>query len=527
MANRFYPKKRFFFFCGFSLFGLVFVCWVGSGCRFDPSGVPGGSFDAGDNLNVNIDGGSNNNTNSNTNTNNNENTNTNTNTTNCGNGVIDEGEVCDGTNLDEETCQTQGFYTGTLLCLPDCSAFDISSCEGYCGDGLINGLEDCDDSELGGATCNSVTGGTMPLGELSCNESCEYYTQDCHNTCTEHSECPLGKQCSNAGNCVSVGNTCDDSPFVLSSAGLYQHTLENLTNDYNGGNTGLGCQGFLFDDAEGADRVYEISLQANDYITVWVDPTTNWNPVLFLTRTCPVTNCMYGRDIAEYDPAPERIDYIAQSNETVYLVVDGNDNFGAYNLHVTRGSGSEWRDAESVGDVIYNEALPNPDRDRKEACEWFEIYNTQAVALNLEGLEFSSPGGNFEISTPLIIQPHDYLVLAYYAEIQHTDWHNCGVKWVSWCYWWGTEEYGFLYHTYDCLIEIWRGGTLIDDVDYASDWPFSEGRSMYLCTDYRDHSDNDSSGNWLLTPQEGQYGYSFDSYTNYATPGEMNPSTCD
>lgn len=34
----------------------------------------------------------------------------------CGNGVIDTGEDCDGSNLNNKTCQTQGFVSGTLSC---------------------------------------------------------------------------------------------------------------------------------------------------------------------------------------------------------------------------------------------------------------------------------------------------------------------------------------------------------------------------------------------------------------------------
>src|SRR5262249_40447184 len=38
----------------------------------------------------------------------------------CGNGTIDAGEQCDGSNLNGATCQSQGFPTGTLACAPGC-----------------------------------------------------------------------------------------------------------------------------------------------------------------------------------------------------------------------------------------------------------------------------------------------------------------------------------------------------------------------------------------------------------------------
>jgi len=46
----------------------------------------------------------------------------------CGDENIDAGEICDGTNLNGETCQSQGFDSGDLSCLSDCSDFDTSAC---------------------------------------------------------------------------------------------------------------------------------------------------------------------------------------------------------------------------------------------------------------------------------------------------------------------------------------------------------------------------------------------------------------
>jgi hypothetical protein len=45
----------------------------------------------------------------------------------CGNGTIDPGEQCDGSNLKGASCLTLGFATGTLACAPGCT-YDISGC---------------------------------------------------------------------------------------------------------------------------------------------------------------------------------------------------------------------------------------------------------------------------------------------------------------------------------------------------------------------------------------------------------------
>jgi len=45
----------------------------------------------------------------------------------CGNDIIESGEACEGINLDDKTCLTEGFTSGTLACSNDCS-FDYSTC---------------------------------------------------------------------------------------------------------------------------------------------------------------------------------------------------------------------------------------------------------------------------------------------------------------------------------------------------------------------------------------------------------------
>ncbi|KAL7580890.1 hypothetical protein ACA910_001159 [Epithemia clementina (nom. ined.)] len=49
-------------------------------------------------------------------------------TTKCDNSFLEEGEVCDGYDLDGKTCQDFGYSSGELLCGSDCRHFDISGC---------------------------------------------------------------------------------------------------------------------------------------------------------------------------------------------------------------------------------------------------------------------------------------------------------------------------------------------------------------------------------------------------------------
>ena len=46
----------------------------------------------------------------------------------CGDDLREGMEVCDGTDVGDETCLTQGYSGGQLSCKSDCGSFDVSEC---------------------------------------------------------------------------------------------------------------------------------------------------------------------------------------------------------------------------------------------------------------------------------------------------------------------------------------------------------------------------------------------------------------
>jgi hypothetical protein len=94
----------------------------------------------------------------------------------CGDGLLSQGEQCDGQAFGGNTCASLGFATGTLAC-NQCH-FDTSGCS-FCGNGVINGKEQCDGADLGGRTCESLgfTGGA-----LACTARCRLSTKTCDPT---------------------------------------------------------------------------------------------------------------------------------------------------------------------------------------------------------------------------------------------------------------------------------------------------------------------------------------------------------
>jgi len=149
----------------------------------------------------------------------------------CGNGSVDAGEECDGTELDGETCSSLGYAgeTGAGLsceacsfntsncctaeasyqCVTEGSGYDIyyydscgnqgsvrtycdsdetcvndssttASCNANCGNGSVDAGEDCDGSDLDGETCTSLG---YDEGTLSCS-SCSFDESGC-SSCGE------------------------------------------------------------------------------------------------------------------------------------------------------------------------------------------------------------------------------------------------------------------------------------------------------------------------------------------------------
>ncbi len=106
----------------------------------------------------------------------------------CGDGFTEGDEVCDGADLGVETCTSQGFISGALACLADCSGYDTAACLN-CGNSLIDIPEVCDGTDMAGQNCMSLGLG-FNTGELTCLADCtDYDTSGCDTVpCTDLSQ---------------------------------------------------------------------------------------------------------------------------------------------------------------------------------------------------------------------------------------------------------------------------------------------------------------------------------------------------
>ena len=86
----------------------------------------------------------------------------------CGNGILEPGELCDGSETGNSTCESQGFAGGTLGCNATCDGFDTSSCSNQSCTPDCVGLE-CGPDPVCGQSCGTCAPGTCQSG--SCVEA--------------------------------------------------------------------------------------------------------------------------------------------------------------------------------------------------------------------------------------------------------------------------------------------------------------------------------------------------------------------
>lgn len=132
----------------------------------------------------------------------------------CGNGMLDDGEVCDGDDLNQKTCESLGYLGGTLACAADCTLDTRACTEPTCGDGSREGFEVCDGADLNGETCQSQG---FSSGILLCAADCRSF---------DTSSCSL---CGNGQ--LDEGETCDGEELgdkSCESLGFFTGTLACL-----------------------------------------------------------------------------------------------------------------------------------------------------------------------------------------------------------------------------------------------------------------------------------------------------------
>ncbi|MGM0596669.1 MAG: SBBP repeat-containing protein [Myxococcota bacterium] len=113
----------------------------------------------------------------------------------CGNSLIDMNEECDSENLDNQSCNSLGFYEGTLGCKSNCT-FDTSNCEKKCGDNQLDPLhEECDGEQIGNSSCADEG---FYSGSVICTDECQLDYSGCSGFCGDNELQPEFEPCDGA-----------------------------------------------------------------------------------------------------------------------------------------------------------------------------------------------------------------------------------------------------------------------------------------------------------------------------------------
>jgi hypothetical protein len=140
----------------------------------------------------------------------------------------------------------------------------------------------------------------------------------------------------------------------------------------------------------------------------------------------------------------------------------------------------------AAGTIIINEIMQDPDAVSDTNGEWFEVYNSTGVDIDMNGWVVSDNGtDSFTISSSLIVPANGYAILGRNADVST----NGGVP-VDYAY------SGFsLINTTDEII-LTAGGSEIDRVEYNGSFPLTSGSSASLSTSTANSVDNDNGANW-------------------------------
>ncbi|HTJ82818.1 MAG TPA: DUF4215 domain-containing protein, partial [Polyangiaceae bacterium] len=159
-----------------------------------------------------------------------------------------------------------------------------------CGDGTLDPGEECDGSDLGGANCTDL-GFTNPSG-AKCTATCTLDYGDCASVCGNGNvepdeECDDGNTSSAydgcSGTCHLLGTSCADAiPIALQLGTMTLSGSTTLVDDAFQPQQTMGCG-----DSSGGDLVFAISPATSGFVTAWLPrAATTFDSVAYIRQSC-------------------------------------------------------------------------------------------------------------------------------------------------------------------------------------------------------------------------------------------------
>ena len=347
--------------------------------------------------------------------------------------------------VERATASDQGAPSPQQGDLQPLDGVDIKQLPGFCGDNHRDLAEACDGEDFGEASCQTLG---FAGGRLGCNSGCAIDSSDCTH-------------CGNGS--IDPGEACDGPALGGASCKSLGYTAGSLKCDGDCALDRSDCKKTVCGDdvAEGSEACDGTDLKQQSCKS--------------LGRGEGILACAQGC-ILDTSGCVQCSDGVRGGDEEC----DGDDLAGATcrGLGYLRGELScdssctfnRSRCVASVGAIVVSEFLANSKAVDDSRGEWIELFNADAVSVELLGWTLKDRGSNSHtIGLSLVIAPGYYAVLGREASLPL----NGGVV-LDYTF----SDY-FLSNDGDEILLYDGRGVLVDSVEYTGPW-VADGASLSL-----------------------------------------------
>ncbi len=175
-------------------------------------------------------------------------------------------------------------------------------------------------------------------------------------------------------------------------------------------------------------------------------------------------------------------------------------------------------DHVSEGSVVITEIMDDPYGVQTDRGEWFEVYNSGEVDLDLYAWQVSdSEGDGFVIGGSLVVPAGGYAVLA----VDDDPDRNGDLPQVDYSY---SYDLFPLDSFVDDDITLAMGELSVHTTSYSNDapWPSELGRSTFLCPGLEHSGGSSEPDGWAATPASDDFDWAGTGVGDYGSPGQAN-----
>ena len=300
-------------------------------------------------------------------------------------------------------------------------------------------------------------------------------------------------------------DTCPEAAIPAIGMGVATGSTVGRVDRRFGSCSDFGASDITFSFTAPSDGAYTIDTTGSDFDTV----------LYILSGGCN------GREIAcnDDDPAGGSTSALTvdlAAGEEIVIVVDGFVSIlggapaeGMVSVNIATAA-MTYGPPTTAGDLVITEVLQNPSGS-DVGFEWFEIVNTTATTLNLNGCRVFDAGTNtFTIGRDALIRPGEFFTFASSATPGFVPGFVFSVSRL------GNDDDEIIIECGGTPVEIdrveWDGGPMFPDPN---------GLSMNLDPAATDATMNDTGSNWCDSPLPVAFSYDG---VNAGTPGQSNLS---